>query len=155
MLAEHFLYTACKRYGREIPGFAPETLDAMLNWPWKGNVRELQNCVERAVILSPEQDLIAPEALGFIISNPSTAPAPAAPAAPAAPTLSEPKEEKIKEAESGTFLPSLDELEKSHILRALTLTKGNRTHAAELLKISIRTLRNKLNEYKLTSTEAA
>jgi DNA-binding NtrC family response regulator len=43
----------------------------------------------------------------------------------------------------------LDEVEREHILRALEITNGNRTQAAQLLKISIRTLRNKLNEYKL------
>ncbi len=143
-LAEHFLYTSCKRYNRNIPGFALETLDAMIQWPWKGNVRELQNCIERAVILSPEEDPILPEALGFIISNSVHAPAKAA----------APVEVKSTESKPEPILSSLDELEKRHILHALTLTKGNRSHAAGILKISIRTLRNKLNEYNYREPKA-
>ena len=50
-------------------------------------------------------------------------------------------------------LPSLDEMEKQHILRALECTGGNRTQAAALLKISIRTLRNKLHQYRIEGDE--
>ena len=50
-------------------------------------------------------------------------------------------------------LPSLDEMEKQHILRALERTGGNRTQAANLLKISIRTLRNKLHQYRIEEGE--
>jgi DNA-binding NtrC family response regulator len=156
MLAETFLNGACKRYGRKIPGFAPETLDAMMLYPWNGNVRELQNCVERAVILSPEHSLIEPDSLGLMTTDlvaPTPAPAPAQAASAPISDPAAPVEEETSEDQAA--LPSLDELEKRHILRALTLTKGNRTHAAELLKISIRTLRNKLNEYKLDEIAAA
>ncbi|MDD5348998.1 MAG: sigma-54 dependent transcriptional regulator [Chthoniobacteraceae bacterium] len=152
LLAETFLSRACKRYGHKIPGFAPETLEAMMRHPWSGNVRELQNCVERAVILSPGNSFIEPDALGLVpadpIARPAAAVAPAAVSEPAAPA-------KRSAEEDRAALPSLDELEKRHILHALTLTNGNRTHAAELLKISIRTLRNKLNEYKLGESAAA
>ena len=54
--------------------------------------------------------------------------------------------------EPGSF-KSMEELEKEHILASLQYTKGNRTQAASLLKISIRTLRNKLNDYKLDGVE--
>jgi len=51
--------------------------------------------------------------------------------------------------------PTLSELEKQHILAALKRSKGNRTHAAKMLSISIRTLRNKLNEYNFKGQSAA
>jgi transcriptional regulator with GAF, ATPase, and Fis domain len=65
MLAEHFLHAGCKHYGRKISGFSPESLHAMENWAWNGNVRELQNCIERAVILTQEHSFIEPNALGL------------------------------------------------------------------------------------------
>jgi DNA-binding NtrC family response regulator len=117
----------------------------MLRHDWPGNVRELQNTIERAVILSEENQLIAPACLGLIhlLDTASTS---AAPAARTARQLWNP--EVNSEAAPGIVKP-LEEVEREHILRALEQTKGNRTQAASLLKISIRTLRNKLNEYKL------
>jgi len=110
-------------------------------------VRELQNTIERAVILAEENKHIEPACLGLIHLADAAAPAPCAPAP-----------RPIWEV--GPALPSdgvkpLDVVEREHILRALDQTQGNRTQAAHLLKISIRTLRNKLNEYKVVETLAA
>jgi DNA-binding NtrC family response regulator len=68
------------------------------------------------------------------------------PATPAAPAAASPATPSSLSA-NGTFAP-LNEVEKRHILAALDFCHGNRTHAAKLLDISIRTLRNKINEYK-------
>jgi DNA-binding NtrC family response regulator len=97
----------------------------------------LQNVIERAVILSGDCAQLEPEHLGLgapahldpevVIPN---TPGPTRAAAPA------PED-----------FPTLAELEKQHILAALSRCKGNRTHAAKVLEISIRTLRNKLHEY--------
>jgi DNA-binding NtrC family response regulator len=108
------------------------------NWP--GNVRELQNVIERAVILCGENGILEPEHLGLTAS-----PQPAAAASASTGTASS--------ASSGP-LPPLAEMEKRHILAALEQCKGNRTHAAKLLDVSIRTLRNKLHEYNGTSPKA-
>jgi DNA-binding NtrC family response regulator len=108
---------------------------------WPGNVRELQNIIERAVILCGENGILEPEHLGLVISQP---PAPATTTATAASAPST----------DGGALPPLAEMEKRHILAALEQCKGNRTHAAKLLDVSIRTLRNKLHEYNGTSPKA-
>jgi Nif-specific regulatory protein len=97
-------------------------------------VRELQNVIERAVILCNEGGQIEPETLG-LPQRGATFSASAVGAAAAPPITSE-----------AGALP-LAEIEKRHILAVLEVCKGNRTHAARLLDISIRTLRNKLNEY--------
>lgn len=151
MLAETFLDRFCKKYNRSIPGFSQNALAAMINHKWFGNVRELQNCVERAVILAMDDVLIEPEALGLrsvdLICTPTQATHPAPIAAPVSfPSINTISfENKNWDQEK---IPSLEEMEETHIQHALSLTKGNRARAASLLKISIRTLRNKLNQYK-------
>lgn len=148
LLANHFLDAACKRYNRRISGFADRTLEAMKHYPWTGNVRELQNCVERAVILSTDESLIEVDALGILNSEecrPDNTPQPDLPC----------QQLSIPLNEAPSSVATLEELEKRHILHTLSLTKGNRTHAAELLKISIRTLRNKLHEYKINNNDTA
>jgi two-component system response regulator FlrC len=106
------------------------------NWP--GNVRELQNVIERAVIMCGENGMLEPEHLG--LGAPSRSAATSLVAAGAA--------EPVKAA--GEF-PTLEELERHHIFAALDKCKGNRTHAAKMLNVSIRTLRNKLHEYNGTA----
>ena len=117
-------------------GFALEALAILERHPWPGNVRELQNTVERAVILSTdpvlrpglfetERDGLLRHASGEI--TPSLTPDSLPPGA--------------------IVLTSMDvgEAERVLIQHALEATAGNRTHAAKLLGISVRTLRNKLN----------
>jgi DNA-binding NtrC family response regulator len=156
MLADHFLERFKEKYHREIPGFAPATMEAMKKYKWAGNVRELQNCIERAVIMSGDAP-IEFESLGLrssdLIDLAKIAPPPALLPEQAAPVPAEPAPEPAKSSDGqnveATSLPTLEEMERTHIYNALKLTMGNRTKAADLLKISIRTLRNKLNEYKL------
>ncbi len=148
-LAEEFMRRFARKHGVHARGFSEPALEALLGHSWPGNVRELQNVVERAVILCEENGMIDPEHLGLApqrLFSPPGAPTPAhntspgpnpdAPAAPAPP-------------------PTLAELEKHHILDVLQSCDGNRTQAAKLLDISIRTLRNKLHEYGGSSTPAA
>ncbi len=99
-----------------------EAKDSLLKYPWPGNVRELENIIERAMILT-DGDVISMEHIatsGDIPDISSSMPAMGA---------------------------TLHELEKNLILSTFIRVAGNRTKAATLLGISIRTLRNKLNEY--------
>jgi transcriptional regulator with PAS, ATPase and Fis domain len=137
LLAEAMLQTACRSYGVKVRGFSKAAMDALTRHDWPGNVRELQNTIERAVILAEENKYIEPGCLGLIhLVEGETGAEPV--------VLPGPQMEQSL----GSVKP-LDEVEREHILRALEITSGNRTQAAQLLKISIRTLRNKLNEYKL------
>jgi DNA-binding NtrC family response regulator len=147
LMADAMLHAACRSYGAKVRGFSPAAREAMLRHDWPGNVRELQNTIERAVILAEENKYIEPACLGLIQMVESSAAGITMPprniweiSRPAADELSGVK--------------PLDIVEREHILRALEETKGNRTQAANLLKISIRTLRNKLNEYKDESLAA-
>ena len=155
-LAERFLARACRRYGAKIRGFSEAAQAVLAAYSWPGNVRELQNLVERAVILA-DGPVIQEDVLGLpaVEAKPrsSAVPPERAPVVPAT-FAAVPGPDRRAEAEDGALV-SLDEMEKQHILRALERTSGNRTQAANLLKISIRTLRNKLHQYKIADGSEA
>jgi DNA-binding NtrC family response regulator len=134
-LAEEFMRRFGRKHGIRVHGFSDEALRLLKEHHWPGNVRELQNVVERAVILSGDGGMLEADHFGLAMTTPAPAPAAGAGAKPGA---------------TGEF-PSLADLEKQHILAALDHCKGNRTHAARMLDISIRTLRNKLHEYHGTA----
>jgi DNA-binding NtrC family response regulator len=129
LLVKHFVEQAASELGVRAPALRPEALDALRRHSWPGNVRELANAVERAVLLGRGAPL---DGGSFGPLSATAAPAAAAngngsPAADAATPI------------------NLRELEARAIERALAATGGHRQRAAELLGISERTLRNKLN----------
>ncbi len=126
LLADFFLKRYAEKNRRVIKGFTPRAMDLLMRYDWSGNVRELENVVERAVIMA-RGEMITP--LEF--------------------------PENLKELDGELKEPrlnlsagrSLKEVEKEMILRTLAETGGNRTHAASILGISRRTLQLKLKEY--------
>jgi DNA-binding NtrC family response regulator len=139
-LAEQFMQRFSRKHGVKPGGFSPACRAALEAHSWPGNVRELQNVIERAVILCADGEQLQPAHLGFSgISMASIA----APASMTATTVSS------QPANGSDDVLTLGDLEKNHILTTLDKCGGNRTHAARKLGISIRTLRNKLNEYGL------
>jgi DNA-binding NtrC family response regulator len=129
LLAQRFAQRTALDAKRELLGFAPETLELLKSLPWPGNVRELQHAVERAVVLSGDK-LLQPHS--FERARFGLVPAPSASVAGTGPTL---------------VLNSyrMAEAEEQLIQRALESVNGNRTRAAALLGIGLRTLRAKLN----------
>jgi len=125
LLAQHFIEKYNRLDGRNVKGLTEEMLELLTQKPWKGNVRELENVIERALLMC-KGDLIQKDDL-LIHDKPDAA-------------------EEVKLP----FVPtvSLREMEKKVIFSALDQTDGNRTRAADILGISVRTLRNKLNEYR-------
>lgn len=135
-LAYRFALRTAADVGKEISGIAPEALAQLTEYEWPGNVRELQHAVERAVILS-SGPLLQPghfEGQRFGVAHAWSRPAARTFEPPPAPN-------------DGVVLTTLNlgEAETVLIGRALQVTGGNRTRAAELLGLSVRTLRNKLN----------
>jgi DNA-binding NtrC family response regulator len=134
LLADFF----CKRYavefGRPEVTCGEATIAKLMASEWPGNVRELENAIQRAVALSTGS--VIEDLDGVLLPPRSTAEQPPKPAA-ALP--------------AGT---SMRDMERELICRTLEETGGNRTHAARLLGISIRTLRNKLNEFGLQDRPA-
>ncbi len=127
-LMEHFLARYAKENGRRIKGFSEKARKLLLEYDWPGNVRELQHAIERAVVLGGEALL---EPCHFQLS----------------PGL-------LTAGTGGPhFRPGMtvNDMEKELILQTLAHCANNRSRAAELLGISIRTLRNKLKEYGVSS----
>ena len=145
LLAKHFLERFAREHGLKSCGFSEGGMEGLVAHSWPGNVRELQNVVERSAILAEEGVPISAELMGLAVPMrivPAVAPVPApAPALVSGPEV------------NGAVVP-LHELEKRAIFDALEKTNGNRTQAADLLQISIRTLRNKLAEYRGQPDEA-
>jgi DNA-binding NtrC family response regulator len=125
LLVSHFL----KKYGEQYKSQAQSVSERASVWlrkqPWQGNVRELKNLLERAVLMASDAVL---DVTDFCPMEHAGA--------------------EVSEGQGPPFTFSLREMEKNMIFKALAQTNGNRTHAAKMLGISIRTLRNKLNEYK-------
>jgi DNA-binding NtrC family response regulator len=162
LLAEYFLARYARKHGIKVAGFAESASTAIMRYRWPGNVRELQNAVERAVILSENGRSVTAVALGlstaatFQPELPLTQAGKAEDLVPAsveeiAPVAAEPEPAVLPgvsvTSSDGSVL-SIAELEKQAIRAALLQTGGNRTQAAACLGISIRTLRNKLQEYR-------
>jgi DNA-binding NtrC family response regulator len=144
ILARHFVEKAGRKHGVRVKGLSTASMDALLRHDWPGNVRELQNMIERAVIMTGADNLIEPAALGLAQSAPDTAAAESAGGDPV-------------RASKGFILSDevvpMDEVERACILNALRVNRGNRTHAARALGISLRTIRNKITEYKSAGIE--
>jgi two-component system response regulator AtoC len=150
VLANHFLQRFAKQHGRGALTFSREGLRALEAHRWPGNVRELQNTVERAVILSDPGMPVGPGVLGLAPVQEERAAVVRDEEGALAPD-SRSVEPPAREPDSEPTLDTLAEVERVHILRVLEACGGNRTRAAEVLDISIRTLRNKLHEYRAAS----
>jgi DNA-binding NtrC family response regulator len=132
----------CKRYGKSLGrqgiSISTEAMDRLLHHSWPGNVRELENMIQRAVTLCAGSTII-PEDLFIAESSP---PVPG-------------EIGNLRQPELGlTAGVTMREMERQLICRTLEDTGGNRTRAARCLGISLRTLRNKLNEFGLQDRQA-
>ncbi len=130
-MAEAMLDEMNRKHGRRVSGVASSMLDRLMAHDWPGNARELRNTIERAVILCPDG---APLDAGHLQAGFSKSQAQATYAG----------DEGIVPVRVGT---TVDQAERMLILRTLESTGQNKTRAAEILDISLKTLHNKLKEY--------
>ena len=141
-LAAHFADRFAEANGLPRRAVTPAAEALLLAHPWPGNVRELENALHRAVLLA-RGGSIGPEAIE-LARLPPPPPEAASAAAPAPAAIPAPPARSV----SGLVGRRVEEVERDLILETLTHCLGNRTRAAEILGISIRTLRNKLHEYR-------
>ena len=128
-LAQHFLSRYCEKNRKDIRSFQAEALEALLIYPWPGNIRELENAIERAVILCLDEQILLqhlPLQVRQAYSTDGDRPFAIRPGV------------------------TLKNMEKELILSTLKQTENNRTRAAEILGVTRQTLQNKLKEYRLT-----
>jgi two-component system response regulator FlrC len=133
-IAEHLSRTIALNYGEAVRPVTPAAVAALENYDWPGNIRELENGIQRALLLS-DDDLIEPHHVEIeprsgtrIALNTTDSP------------LSSPKADGVQS--------DISSLEREHILRVLSQVKGNRKEAISILGISERALRYKLKAYK-------
>jgi DNA-binding NtrC family response regulator len=119
-LADHFMRKFCKEMNKRIERIAPAAMAVLQQQSWPGNIRELENAVERAMVVAQEPELREQD---FTLAK-------------GAMTISSPLESR-----------TLDEIEKAHILKTLDECGGNQTRAAEVLDIDRVTLHHKLKKY--------
>ncbi len=164
VLVTYFIKKHSQINKRNCPAVSRETLNILTNYHWRGNVRELENVMERALLLCNGEEiqpshLLMSSQLGETTINEDLAAittdyskTPASYSSQTSFTFSEPQ----NSPDNGLGIEvgmSMKEAEKRFIFKTLNETKGNRTHAAKTLGISIRTLRNKLNEYRAEGTD--
>jgi len=131
LLAKHFAEQAALRAERGRVSLTDAALAHLSAQPWPGNVRELENAIERAVILAAGDVLDVADVAGprAAVSGASFA------------------------TFSGDHVPTLDELERAHILKVLEICEGQKTKAAQMLGINRTTLWKKLRQYGLDAGE--
>ncbi len=152
LLARHFIAMYVREYGLAPMALSDEATEWLVHYDWPGNVRELQNLMERAVLLAAGKPittrhfLVDPDSWPLFAED--EGPADAASSAAADSVKAGAGAGTGQEAAfSGGVIP-LHEMERIMIMKGLEVTSGNRTQAADLLGISVRTLRNKLSEYR-------
>jgi transcriptional regulator with PAS, ATPase and Fis domain len=122
LLAKHFIEKFSLELNRPVKEITPEALNQLLTYDWPGNIRELKNVLERAMVISQANELLSQDLPFPSVPAPGSFPVP----------------------------ESLEEMEKVHILRLLRENNWNISRTAEKLKIDRQTLYNKINRYQLT-----
>jgi two-component system, NtrC family, response regulator HydG len=118
LLVDHFLRKFSREMNKKITRVSPAAMNLLQQQPWPGNIRELENAVERAMVVASEPELREPD---FTL--------------------------KVRNGATSSEIRSLDDVEKAHILRVLEECGGNQTKAAEVLGIDRVTLHHKLKKY--------
>ncbi len=130
LLAEHFLEKYQKELGRQIEGLTDNAMELLLNYNWPGNIRELENAIERAIILGESNTIQAEDFRQIIIATKN-------------------EMDELNEAYADidpNSLPSLDKVERDYILKVLQAVKWNRKKASKILEISTVTIWRKVNK---------
>jgi two-component system response regulator AtoC len=135
LLIHHFINKYSNSMNKNIIGITPKALDALMNYKWYGNVRELENTIERAIVLT-DQENIELENLPFEIQN-----------------FQEQSQIAPLAEEDYSVKKASRILEMNLIKKALNKTKGNHTHAARLLELSHRALLYKIKEYGIVEED--
>ncbi|MDX8388731.1 MAG: sigma-54 dependent transcriptional regulator [Ghiorsea sp.] len=138
-LADHFLQDFATMYNREAPVLSDTSLKMLQQHAWEGNVRELENCMHRSFLMCIDGEIL-PQHLGLEGFKAQSVEQMSA------------SRETSTDVQAGM---SIRNMERALIEQTLEHVQGNRTEAAKLLGISIRTLRNKLKEYQGGATQAS
>ena len=128
LLAQYLVTSLAQKHARPARFLSPAAIEALQFHAWPGNVRELRNVIERAVVICSGEQVERHHFAPYPIDQ----------------------RERLREEDTITFPVGtpIDEVERQMIIRTIKKTKNNKTRAAELLGISLKTLHNKLNLYR-------
>jgi len=129
-LVEHFIKKTAEENNKSTKTISEEAIRMLMNYDWPGNVRELENAIERSVVICQEDEIQPQHFLTFYDFQ---------------------MNQDVPDQWNGE-IKNLSKMEKKMILQVLRENNGNRTHSAEELGISVRTLRNKIKEYRESGT---
>jgi DNA-binding NtrC family response regulator len=130
LLIEHFITAFSKEYNVEPKQLAPDALEKLLAYPWPGNIRELQNVIERVFALSQNTEITRADLPVSVVGF----------------------EEHPVNFNEGAELPTLEDMEKSLIAAALHKSRGNKNEAARILAIDRQRLYRKMEKYRLDAS---
>ena len=135
LLAEYFGREVASNMGRRFAGFTPAAVQTMQAYGWPGNIRELQNCVERAIIVAHDEQIDVPDLPRYLFERPAGDSKP-------------------------TGLPTnldeeLERIERGHLLEALRQAEGVQVKAAEILGISERSFWHRVKKYAISIVKQA
>jgi DNA-binding NtrC family response regulator len=136
LLIEHLLEDISEKHGKKVSGVGADVMELLRSYPWPGNVRELRNVLERAAIAS-DRGVIGRQHLPSDFGHTAAT---------------------VTAGLNGIRFPigtTVDDMERELILQTLAATSQNKTRAAELLGISLKTLHNKLKEYEAGRKDAS
>jgi len=120
LIARYFLEKYARSMSKDVTDISPEAMKILVQYNWPGNIRELRNTIERALVVVGEKDQIEPDDLNLLFLSKTDPPG-----------------------------DSLEEIEKAHVQRILEQSDGNISRSAEILKIDRVTLYNKIKKYGL------
>jgi two-component system response regulator AtoC len=135
LLVDHFIVKYSQSLNKKVVGIEPKALEKLMNYRWFGNIRELENTIERAIVLT-DRERIDMENLPVEIQN-----------------FQEKSQWVDVDEEEYSIKKASKSLETNLIRKALRKTKGNHTHAAKILEISHRALLYKIKEYGIIENE--
>ena len=130
MLVKHFIEYYSNLNNKKVTNISSEALDTIMKYEFPGNIRELENLIQRSVVLTRDNTIKVEDLPNYLLSK------------------SNHEDNILNEIEVGDLNEKVDNLERTLIFKALEETNGNQTKAAELLNISERTLRYKLSKFK-------
>ncbi len=139
LLVDYFIKIYNERLKKKIQGLSQEVMDTFLNFPWPGNIRELENIIQRSLIMAAGPNINKGDLPPNMLSPAADAPGPARPTAPGKPGMTMP--EKVEEV--------IETTERSMIAETLSQCRG-RQEAAQRLGISRKSLHNKMQKYGIT-----
>ncbi len=137
-LTDHFVQKYAAKNKRTITGIDPKAMEIILQYQWPGNIRELENTIENAIVMTDTESIHVTDLPGYLQAQRNSGQ-----------NSDIVSVDKFMQNGPVSFREQLNLYEREIIRRALIESKGNKTHAARKLGFSLRTLRNKIQKLKL------